>query len=37
MRVQLGKDGNVLVNGKDLASQLAPEPPKQQKPRQRKP
>ena len=31
MRVQVGKDGNVLVNGKDLASQLAPpEPPKQQ-------
>lgn len=36
MRVQLGKDGNVLVNGKDLASQLAPEPPKPQQ-RQRKP
>jgi hypothetical protein len=36
MRVQLGKDGNVLVNGKDLASQLAPEPPKQQQ-RQRRP
>jgi hypothetical protein len=30
MRVQVGKDGNVLVNGKDLASQLSPEPPKQQ-------
>lgn len=36
LRVQLGADGNVMVNGKDLASQLAPEPPKQQ-PRQRKP
>ncbi len=36
MRVQLGTDGNVLVNGKDLASQLAPEPAKPQQ-RQRKP
>lgn len=37
MRVQLGKDGNVLVNGKDLAQQLAPEEKKPQPQQRRKP